>query len=51
MLIPTMNLNGFDDYRDFPNITRGMVSRGYSDEQIKGVLGENFMRVFEQVCG
>ncbi len=50
-IIPTMNLNGFDDYRDFPNITRGMVSRGYSDEQIKGVLGENFMRVFEQVCG
>lgn len=45
------NLVGFDDYRDMPNITRGLVGRGYSDEQIKGVLGENFLRVFEQICG
>ena len=42
---------GFDDYRDFPNITRGLVKRGYSDSQIKGILGENFLRVFKQVCG
>jgi membrane dipeptidase len=45
------NLIGFDDYRDFPNITRGLVKRGYRDEQIRGILGENFLRVFEQVCG
>lgn len=45
------NLVGFDDYRDFPNITRGLVGRGYTDEQIRGILGENFLRVFEQVCG
>jgi membrane dipeptidase len=48
---PTRNLVGFDDHRDFPNITRGLVKRGYSDEQIRGILGENFLRVFEQVCG
>lgn len=47
----TNNLVGFDDYRDFPNITRGLVKRGYSDQQIKGILGENFLRVFEEVCG
>jgi membrane dipeptidase len=45
------NLIGFDDYRDFPNITRGLVSRGYSDDQIAGILGGNFLRVFEKVCG
>lgn len=45
------DLVGFRDYRDFPNITRGLVGRGYSDEQIHGILGENFLRVFEQVCG
>jgi membrane dipeptidase len=45
------NLIGFDDYRDFPNITRGLVKRGYDDEQIKGILGENFVRVFEEACG
>ena len=45
------NLVGFDDYRDYPNITRGLVGRGYDDEQIRGILGGNFLRVFEEVCG
>jgi membrane dipeptidase len=47
----TQSLVGFDDYRDFPNITRGLVARGWSDEDIKKVLGENFLRVMEKVCG
>ncbi len=42
---------GYEDARDFINFTRGMVSRGYTDEQIKGILGENYLRIFEQVCG
>jgi membrane dipeptidase len=46
-----VNVIGFDDYRDFPNITRGLVQRGYSDDEIRGILGGNFLRVFEQVCG
>ncbi len=46
---PSRNLVGFDDYRDFPNITRGLVKRGYTDEQVKGILGENFLRVFDDV--
>lgn len=45
------NVKGFDDYLDFPNITRGLVKRGYSDEQIKGILGENYLHIFEEVCG
>lgn len=44
-------LAGFHDGRDFPNITRGLVARGYTDEEIGGILGENYMRVVEQVCG
>lgn len=47
----TQRLIGFDDCRDLPNITRGLVKRGCTDEQIKGVLGENALRVFEEVCG
>lgn len=45
------NLIGFDDYRDLPNITRGLVARGYSDDAVQKILGENFLRVFEQVVG
>ena len=36
---------------DFPNIARGLVARGYSDKQIKGILGENFIGVLKKVCG
>lgn len=48
---PDQTLVGFADYRDFRNITRGLVKRGYSDDEIRGILGGNFLRVFEQVCG
>jgi membrane dipeptidase len=47
----TQRLIGFEDCRDLPNITRGLVKRGYSDEQIQGILGENALRVFAEVCG
>ncbi len=33
------------------NITKGLVRRGYSDEEIRKVLGGNFLRVFEKVWG
>jgi membrane dipeptidase len=48
---PLATLDGFSDYLDFPNIARGLVSRGYSDDEISGILGGNFLRVFEEVCG
>ena len=47
----SQSLGGYEDARDFVNITRGLVARGYQDRQIKGILGENFLRVFEAVCG
>jgi membrane dipeptidase len=47
----TSTLEGFRDPRDWRNITRGLVARGYGDEEIRGILGENFLRVFEQVVG
>jgi membrane dipeptidase len=50
-LVATQHMIGFDDYRDFPNITRGLVGRGWSDEDIAKVLGANFLRVMEAVCG
>jgi membrane dipeptidase len=33
----------------FPNITRGLVARGYSDKEIINILGGNFLRVFREV--
>src|SRR3546814_831541 len=47
----TANLQGFDDIRDMPNITRGLLARGWEEEAIKGVLGENALRVIAEGCG
>ena len=43
--------NGLKDCSMMPNITRELVRRGYSDNDIKKILGWNFMRVFKQACG
>lgn len=34
---------------DYPNITRGLKKRGYSDEDIKKIMGANFLRIWKQV--
>ncbi|MCK4703490.1 membrane dipeptidase, partial [Candidatus Bathyarchaeota archaeon] len=33
----------------FPSLTEGMVSSGYSDEDIRKILGANDLRVFKKV--
>jgi membrane dipeptidase len=42
---------GLADCSMMPNITSELVRRGYTEENIKKILGGNFMRVFRQVCG
>ena len=44
-------IEGFTEYRQFINITRGLVKRGYSDQAICKILGGNWLRVFKDVCG
>ncbi len=41
---------GIDDCSMMPNITSGLVERGYSEKDIRKILGGNFIRVFQQVC-
>jgi membrane dipeptidase len=38
-----------EDVSYFPYITQGLLDRGYTEEQIQGILGGNFMRVFRGV--
>jgi membrane dipeptidase len=35
------------DVSQFPNITKGLLERGYSKRDIKKILGGNFIRVFK----
>jgi membrane dipeptidase len=50
-VIPDAVLQGYRDRREWPNITRALVSRGYTDVEIKGILGGNFLRLFKEVVG
>jgi len=36
---------------NLPYFTVGLVSRGYSDNEIKKIMGENFLRIIERVIG
>ncbi len=42
---------GIDDVSDLPVITRELLKRGYSPEDVRKILGGNLLRVFKQVCG
>jgi membrane dipeptidase len=39
---------GVHDVAGFPSITAGLLGRGFGEEQIRKILGENFLRVFER---
>jgi len=38
-------------FLDAPHITAGLKLRGYGDDEVRGILGENFLRVFEEIWG
>ncbi len=42
-------LNGLENVDEFPNLTFALLKRGYSEADIKKILGENFLRVMADV--
>jgi membrane dipeptidase len=40
---------GFNDEADAPNVTRELLRRGYSEDDIRKIWGGNFLRVFRAV--
>ena len=39
------------DAREMPQITFALAARGYSDDEIRKILGENHLRLIKEVCG
>ena len=39
------------DATQYPELTKKLLERGYTPQEINKILGENFLRVFKQVCG
>jgi membrane dipeptidase len=48
---PWLYVDGFDSIAKLPNVTRGLIQRGWSNAEIHKVLGENLLRVYETVWG
>ena len=44
-------LDGMQNPSGYPNLTRGLVGLGYSDDDIAKIMGGNFLRVVEEVVG
>ena len=38
-------------WANWPNITIGLVSRGYSDHEIRKIIGESYLKIIERVIG
>ena len=41
--------DGVKDVSGYPNLIRGLLERGYNEEDIRKILGENLLRVWRQV--
>ena len=42
---------GFEDFSGYPKIAQCLQQRGYSDQELKAILGGNFLRVFKEIWG
>ena len=42
---------GYNDFRDWPNLTVKLAERGFNEEELRKLLGLNYLRVFREVVG
>jgi membrane dipeptidase len=47
--IPYSFADGVEDVGKMPNMTRGLVAAGFDDDEIRGIMGENILRLFRDV--
>lgn len=43
------SLDGFSDYPEVVSLANRLLGRGYTESQVHGILGENYLRLFESV--
>jgi membrane dipeptidase len=48
---PWNMVKDFETITELPKVTQGLLDRGWSAPDVRKVLGENWLRVFEQVWG
>ncbi len=50
-LTPDYHLNGFENFSEWPNLTVALAKWGFNEEELRKLLGLNYLRVFRDVCG
>ncbi|MBL8268539.1 dipeptidase [Steroidobacter sp.] len=48
---PWYYVQGFENIGQLPNVTRGLLSRGWTTTEVHKVLGGNWLRVYRQIWG
>ena len=44
-------IEGFDHFTDWPNLTLKLAERGFNEEELRKLLGLNYLRVFNDILG
>ena len=44
-------IEGYNDFGDWPNLTIKLAERGFNEEEIRKLLGLNYLRVYKDVIG
>jgi membrane dipeptidase len=48
-LVEPQMLAGIERISEFPNLTASMLERGWSEQRVRRVMGENWLRLFSDV--
>tara|TARA_B100000929_G_scaffold222872_1_gene179251 strand:+ start:492 stop:1511 length:1020 start_codon:yes stop_codon:yes gene_type:complete len=46
---PDDGIGGYIAPEDFPQVTQGLLARGYKEQQVRGILGENYLRLATEI--
>ncbi len=50
-LTPDYRIEGYETFADWPNLTVALAQAGFTEEELRKLLGLNFLRVFRDVVG
>lgn len=49
--MPWFYVRGFENIGELPNVAQGLAARGWTADELRKLMGENWLRVYEQVWG
>ena len=50
-LTPEYHLKGYDTFADWPNLTVALAQWGFNEDELRKLLGLNFLRAFREIAG